>query len=279
MNSRSEASTVNIVRWVARLMTIPLLGLMAALAVGQGVPNLFTAPPRELTTAAALIAISAGLAAGWRWEGHGGLLIVGGFGALAVVRHGLPWDALWNMLWAYLLVGLLFLYCRWKTPAGGVRRNPWFYRLTVPSIWLTAALFSWHNPGDEYGLFAVALLPAVWLAPFLHFVHLREVLPFILAAGTATMFVAGWLMDRLQIHRAVWFTFLVVGTIALVLWSIGEFPTYQRAMAKNGSLTAYVAAATNLSLYVATLLTVAGSPMCRLAARRCKRDLHPKDRS
>ncbi len=70
----------------------------------------------------------------------------------------------------------------------------------------------------------------------------------------------GWAMDR---ARAKWWIFLslaTIGIVGLTVWALSGYPSYQRAMAKNGSLTAYVSAAGLLTLplaaIVATLITV-----------------------
>jgi hypothetical protein len=51
-----------------------------------------------------------GLAVGWKWEGIGGLLILGGFAFFSVVNHRFVVNAL---IGPWLLAGLLYLACRW----------------------------------------------------------------------------------------------------------------------------------------------------------------------
>ena len=126
-----------------------------------------------------------------------------------------------------------------------------FYRILIPLLWLLVTWTSWKHPGDEYGLFAVGALPGIWIVAFLKFSHLREVLPAILLVGGATMALAGWLMDRLRIWKLVWLSLLIAGTCLLVLWALSQFPTYNKAISRNGSLTAYIAASLNISSYVA----------------------------
>jgi hypothetical protein len=142
------------------------------------------------------------------------------------------------------------------------------YRIALPVIWLVAALSSWDHPGDEYGLFALSCAPAAWVAPFLAYTHLREVLPILLAAGMATMALVGWLMDGLRVRRAAWLPLFALGAVALVLYALSEYPSYQRAMAKNGSLMAYASAATNVSLYLSSILVILGTLSGRAIATR-----------
>lgn len=135
------------------------------------------------------------------------------------------------------------------------KRKSWFYRIALPTIWLVAALFSWANPGDEYGLFAMSCLPIVWMVPLLHSLQLWDLLPLI-ATGAIMMGLAGWLMDTLRVWRSVWLALFVFGTMGLVWFGLLQYPSYARAMAKNGSLTAYVSAAANLSLYLSIYLSI-----------------------
>lgn len=140
------------------------------------------------------------------------------------------------------------------------------YRLALPAIWLIAALVSWDHPGDEYGLFFASCLPVAWLALLLEFGHIREVLPILLSAGLAMMALVGWLMDGLRVRRSLWLPLLVLGAIALVLFGLSEYPSYQRAIARNGSLTAYISAATNLSLYLASTLAIVAALLGRVVS-------------
>ena len=157
---------------VARILSVLLIWLVAVLAIGHakpGVPVVGEVRPEYLRDAllgSALLAMLAGSAIAWKWEGLGSLLILGGFTGFAIVngsRTFLP-----SPLTAFLITGLLFLFC-WL-PALPLREfqaswrhgfcKAWFYRITLPSIWLVAAMFSWTHPGDEYGLFIISCLPA-----------------------------------------------------------------------------------------------------------------------
>lgn len=217
---------VTIARWLGRILSVLLLSVVAAFAVGEGMPRPLAISPRELTICTAVLA---------------------------------------------MLVGLMFLFCWCRTPGSSTlpihqslgeslrKRKSWFYRIALPSVWLVAALLSWTHPGDEYGLFMVACLPTVWIAEIaslLHYTNLRGVLPIMLATGVIMMSLAGWLMDTLRVWRSLWLPLFVLGTLALVWCGLSEYPSYARAMAKNGSLTAYVSAATNLSLYLSVILSV-----------------------
>ena len=49
----------------------------------------------------------------WRWEGIGSLLILGGFALFAIVNHGVPINVVYG---PWLVTGLLYLICWWRTP-------------------------------------------------------------------------------------------------------------------------------------------------------------------
>ena len=66
------------------------------------------------------------------------------------------------------------------------------------------------------------------------------------------MGLLGWMLDRARVWWSVMIPLVLVVAAALVWNALASYPSYQRAIAKNGSLTAYVASATNISLYLST---------------------------
>ncbi len=48
----------------------------------------------------------------WKWERLGGLLILGGLAHFAIVNHGVPLNVVFG---PWLLTGLLYLGCGWRT--------------------------------------------------------------------------------------------------------------------------------------------------------------------
>lgn len=142
-------------------------------------------------------------------------------------------------------------------------RRLWFYRPALPFAWLLVTIVSWNYPGDEYGLFLASALPAIWVAPLLSYLHISEVLWSILPAGFLTMLLLGWALDALRVRRSAWIAAVLAIAIGLVLLGLWEFPTYQRAIAKNGSLTAYVAAGLSLGLLLATIFGIVVTPVWR----------------
>jgi len=128
----------------------------------------------------------------------------------------------------------------------------------VPALWSMCAFGSWHHPGDEYGMFIASILPSVWLAILLESRHLSQVYVLLIAAGALPMAVFGFLLDRLPVSRRLWAAVYIVASAAFFAWGLLSFPSLQRAIAKNGSISAYAYCATNLGMYVSVLTCVSG---------------------
>jgi hypothetical protein len=137
----------------------------------------------------------------------------------------------------------------------------------VPSLWSVSAFGSWHHPGDEYGLFCLSILASLWLVFLLDFGHLSEVYLLLLAAGALPMAVFGFVLDRLPVSRRFWVTIYIVVSIVLFVWGLSSFPSLERAIAKNGSISAYVYCAANLGLSVSVLACLGGGTLLWLWRR------------
>ena len=66
-------------------------------------------------------------------------------------------------------------------------------------------------------------------------------------------------MDGLRVPPAHWLPVFVSGAVALVLHALSQYPSYVRAVAKNGALAACLPAATNLGLDLSAVVGVAAS--------------------
>ena len=124
----------------------------------------------------------------------------------------------------------------------------------VPSLWSVCAFGSWHHPGDEYGMFAVSVLPCIWLAIVLSYGHLSEVYLFLIAAGALPMVAIGFILDRLPVSRRLWSAAYILAFAGWFVWMLSQYPSLQRAVAKNGSISAYAFCAANLGLYASVVL-------------------------
>jgi hypothetical protein len=86
-------------RWAARIIGTALLVLIAALAIGEGgVPGV------------ALWLMLIGQVVAWKWEGIGGLLILGGFALFAIMNHPFRFNIVFG---SWPVSGLLYLICWW----------------------------------------------------------------------------------------------------------------------------------------------------------------------
>jgi len=130
-----------------------------------------------------------------------------------------------------------------------------FYVIILPIIWAIAAITSYFHPGDEYALFVISTIAGSWVCYFMHNIgHLRDVLWIIMVTGVGSLALVGFLMDKLRVSGRVWGTLFGVCFVAVLLLSRLQYPTLDRAIAKNGSITAYVAAACNNGLYLSILM-------------------------
>ncbi len=108
MDLLAEHWVVVVSRWTARTIGIPLFGLLVLLTVGDGVPNPLTASLRENLFGTVVLTMLFGLVLAWKWEGIGGLLILGGLVLFATAIEAF----LLNIVFTpWLVTGLLYLVC------------------------------------------------------------------------------------------------------------------------------------------------------------------------
>jgi hypothetical protein len=108
----SEQNAVTVLRWVARVLGTALVLLIAAFAVGEGVPNPLHSSLAVSLCHVGMFAMLAGQIVAWRWEGVGGSLIIGSFVLFSVANHGMPL----NIVFApWLATGLFYHLCWWRT--------------------------------------------------------------------------------------------------------------------------------------------------------------------
>jgi len=106
---------LKIVRWIARVLATVLATLVFLLAIGEGFN------PAKVTIEEALmmmgfLAAWLGFIVGWKWEGTGGALVIGGLlwhCVFEYVLHGTMFLGLWITLPA--LPGVLYLISWWRT--------------------------------------------------------------------------------------------------------------------------------------------------------------------
>jgi hypothetical protein len=128
----------------------------------------------------------------------------------------------------------------------------------VPALWTACAFGSWRHPGDEYGLLGVSMLISIWLVILIHSNNLSQAILPLMAAGALPMVVFGFLLDRLPVSRRWWAAVYIVASVALFAWGLSSFPSLEKAVAKNGSISAYAFCSANLGMYVSVLTCLGG---------------------
>ena len=100
-------------RWTARAISVPLFGLIVVLLLGDGVPNPLTASMRENLLSAIVLILLIGLVLGWKREGFGSFLILGGLVLFTIIDRGILLNI---VITPWLTTGLLYLMCWWMQP-------------------------------------------------------------------------------------------------------------------------------------------------------------------
>ncbi len=116
---------ITISRWTARAISLPLLVLLVLVTLGDGVPNLLTAPLRVRLFVAVVLMVLVGLILAWKREGLGSLLILGGLVLFAASGERFLMGI---VLAPWLVTGLCYLVC-WL----GERRSKGMQELPSPA--------------------------------------------------------------------------------------------------------------------------------------------------
>jgi hypothetical protein len=116
MEVLTERRIISVARWTARTIGVGLLALIAILAIGEGGPNPMQVSLRENLLGAALLAMLVGQIVAWKWEGTRGLLVLGGFVLFAIVNPGVRLNQSLVVAGPWLVTGLLYVVCWWRTP-------------------------------------------------------------------------------------------------------------------------------------------------------------------
>jgi hypothetical protein len=145
-----------------------------------------------------------------------------------------------------------------------------FYVLTLPLLWGAIDFANFFYPGDEYGGWAASSLPGLWAAFFVSGSAL-QMLPAILIAGLVVGAVFGWLMDRLAVPWGPWYLLWVVVGGMLFYWSVQDYPTWGRAMSKNGSIQAYILPSLNVGLMLSSIVCLFVTAAARGVSRVVRR--------
>lgn len=135
--------------------------------------------------------------------------------------------------------------------------HPWFYVISVPVLWMAVSAINFHYPGDEYGGWGVGSLPGLWILPIVGTSGSpSRLVPYVLAAGGMVMATLGWAMDGLRTPLIPWAIVTAIAAGLFGAWALAPFPSWERAIAKNGSIQAYILPSFNLGLLSSTVLMI-----------------------
>lgn len=136
----------------------------------------------------------------------------------------------------------------------------------LPLIWTPVAALNFQYPGDEYGGFGLGSLPGLWIILVTGPISdANRLLPPVLLTGAATMSVAGLLLDRLRVSIVAWGALTVVFGSTICWYWLQSFPSWERAIGKNGSALAYFLPSLNAGLTAATIVMAATMSLYRIA--------------
>ena len=131
------------------------------------------------------------------------------------------------------------------------------FAVLLPLLWGVGCVVGYLHPGDEYGLYGLGSIVGVWILMFGYTTIHSLALP--LLAGCAVMLGLGQVLDVLRGKRALLLVIWPVAAAALCSWQLSTFESIESAIAKNGSLLAYIAMSSQLGLYLAVVATIAAA--------------------
>jgi hypothetical protein len=145
--------------------------------------------------------------------------------------------------------------------------NRWFFLLAVPVGWAAMSLLHFHFPGDEYGLWAVSSMAGTWslfILPNVGDIHQPWIRLCVAGVGALVMAGTGWVLWRLGVRKRLWVPVWLAASAILLFWALQSYPNLERALAKNGSWTAYILSSLLLGMYAATVISAIVTPSIRL---------------
>ncbi|MBA3314048.1 MAG: hypothetical protein M3552_00225 [Planctomycetota bacterium] len=137
------------------------------------------------------------------------------------------------------------------------------YTVAVPTVWAITSLVNFRFPGDEYGGWGAGSLPGLWVVPLIDGSPL-PLLPFVLVGGFVVMMALGAILDKLSSPWMPWYSIWLIAAGAIFGYSLSRFPSWDRAMSKNGSIEAYLLPALNLGLLFSTVTMILATGCYRL---------------
>jgi len=148
--------------------------------------------------------------------------------------------------------------------------NRWFFMLLVPLAWGGCSLVHFRFPGDEYAMYFISSVAGAWLCYFVRIGDIHQWwIPWSIAAtGVVVMAGVGWVLVRLAVQRWLWLALFVASALVLLALMVGEYPSLERALSKNGSWWAYGCSAALMGSYVASGVSLLLAPLLRWRQRK-----------
>lgn len=97
-------------RWISRIAGALLVVLIAAIAIGEGVPNPFHQPPEVNACLLAMLVMTLGQLVAWKREAAGAAMILTGYAAFSFINRGIEFNAVFAPM---LFTGVAYAVCAW----------------------------------------------------------------------------------------------------------------------------------------------------------------------
>ena len=147
------------------------------------------------------------------------------------------------------------------------------YIWLIPLLWSTTSLLALQFPGDEYGMYAISSIVGLWPIFIFHPSGSPSEFQFwflITSGGAIVMAAMGLLMSAIKVKIKLWLPLYVVFAVTICVLSLCQYPSYSRAMSKNGSIWAYIFSSANMGLYLSIILSTVIQGIIKLVNHELK---------
>lgn len=147
-------------------------------------------------------------------------------------------------------------------PKKRLRPRRRFFIWFLPLLWTATVLPATKYSGDEYGMLFVGAMAGTWyLMVFGDSGDFWTTIAKVIVVGVVVLALFGWLMDAVRVPRRAWWLPWPLLAVIICIATIRSYPSYERAIAKNGSLQTYVLFSMNYSLYLTVLGLLVITPL------------------
>lgn len=134
----------------------------------------------------------------------------------------------------------------------------YFYLYVLPLIWLLTSIVSYYHHGNEYALYFFSCYAGFWIYYIFQAPDTNSFLfpALVSLTGTIVMIIPALLLFKLKTRKLLWAALFALCAIGIFLFSITRYPSIEKALSKNGSWWAYIAASINIGLYLSIILSI-----------------------